>query len=105
MTKIILFLTTLFFSISSIASDFVLKSSAFSNQKKLPVEYTCDGENVSPQLSWTGAPKETKSFALILSDPDAPQTTFYHWILYNIPADTKELARGVEILPGDALIG
>jgi Raf kinase inhibitor-like YbhB/YbcL family protein len=52
----------------------------------IPVHHTCDGNNASPQLTWTGAPQETKSFALIMDDPDAPAGTFTHWVLFDIPA-------------------
>lgn len=58
------------------------------------MEYSVDGENVSPPLAWTDAPVGTKSFALICHDPDAGQ--FIHWIAWNIPADCKGLARGVK---------
>ncbi|OAI49141.1 hypothetical protein AYO45_03290 [Gammaproteobacteria bacterium SCGC AG-212-F23] len=103
--RILILFAGLFFSIASFADDFVLKSSAFSDNAKLPAAYTCDGENVSPELSWTNTPNGTKSFTLVLTDPDAPQGTFYHWILYNIPSDTQSLARSIEILPGDTLLG
>ena len=57
-------------------------------------EFTCDGSNISPELHWQDAPAETKSFALVLSDPDAPGGTFYHWLVYNIPAATTNIAQG-----------
>jgi Raf kinase inhibitor-like YbhB/YbcL family protein len=56
--------------------------------------YTCDGANVSPPLSWTRAPAGTKSFALMLDDPNAPSGTFTHWITYDIPAGTAGLGEG-----------
>jgi Raf kinase inhibitor-like YbhB/YbcL family protein len=58
---------------------------------EFPKRETCDGQNTSPQLAWSGAPPATKSFALILDDPDAPGGTFTHWIAWNIPAGTHEL--------------
>lgn len=73
----------------------VLKSSAFAHQGAIPSKYTCDGEDISPPLEWSGAPADTKSFALIVDDPDAPIGTFNHWILFNIPAGVNQLAEGI----------
>ena len=62
-----------------------LTSSAFSHGEAIPMRYTCEGEDISPEFSWKGAPKETKSFVLILHDPDAPRANgFTHWVVYNI---------------------
>jgi len=72
-----------------------LSSTAFSNGGDIPVKYTCDGNDVSPALSWSNAPTDTKSFALIMDDPDAPSGTFTHWVLYAIPANTQQLPEGV----------
>ena len=58
---------------------------------EFPKRETCDGQNTSPQLGWSGAPPATKSFALILDDPDAPGGTFTHWVVWNLPAGTHEL--------------
>jgi Raf kinase inhibitor-like YbhB/YbcL family protein len=74
-------------------AEFTVKSPAFKNNERLPVEYSTDGENVSPEITWEGTPAGTKSFALICHDPDAGQ--FIHWIAWNIPADCKGLPRGV----------
>jgi Raf kinase inhibitor-like YbhB/YbcL family protein len=62
---------------------------------KFPKQYTCDGSDTSPQLSWPSPPAGTKSFALIMTDPDAPGGTFVHWVLYDIPAATRELPAGI----------
>ena len=70
-------------------------SSAFEEGGMIPKEFTCDGDNVSPELSWTGAPAETQSFALICDDPDAPAGIWVHWVIYNIPASEKGLHEGV----------
>jgi Raf kinase inhibitor-like YbhB/YbcL family protein len=64
----------------------------------IPSKYTCDGEDISPPLQWDGAPDGTKSIALICDDPDAPMGTFVHWVLYNLPEETKELT---ENMPAD----
>lgn len=63
--------------------------------KPIPKKFTCESEDVSPALNWSGAPEGTKSFALIMQDPDAPVGTFVHWVLYNIPADASGLPEGV----------
>jgi Raf kinase inhibitor-like YbhB/YbcL family protein len=69
-----------------------LLSSAFRAGEKIPVRYTCEGENVSPEISWMSAPANTKTFALILHDPDAAWPGgFTHWVLYNIPAARDHL--------------
>lgn len=74
---------------------FTLTSSAFENEQPIPAVYTCDGEDFSPELNWEGAPEGTKSFALIMDDPDAPVGTWVHWVIYNIPADTTQLAENI----------
>jgi len=72
-----------------------LQSSAFPDGGQIPVSFTCDGANVSPPLSWTGVPQNTKSFALICDDPDAPVGTWVHWLVYEIPADVTRLPEHV----------
>ncbi|HVZ15935.1 MAG TPA: YbhB/YbcL family Raf kinase inhibitor-like protein [Terriglobales bacterium] len=69
-----------------------LTSAMFQQEGRIPAPFTCDGQNVSPELSWRDAPAETKFFALILHDPDAPKDDgFTHWVLYNIPSDVAAL--------------
>lgn len=69
-----------------------VKSSAFSNNEPIPKQFTGDGQDISPPLSWTGLPKETAELALILDDPDAPTAEpWVHWVLYKIPAATDRL--------------
>lgn len=74
---------------------FELKSDAFSQNSPIPAKYTCQGEDTSPPLSWSGAPEGTKSFALISDDPDAPMGTWVHWLIYDIPAEVNQLPQGV----------
>jgi Raf kinase inhibitor-like YbhB/YbcL family protein len=74
---------------------FILTSSAFKSGEAIPLEYTCDGDNVSPPLAWADAPAGTQSLALIVRDPDAPGGTFIHWVAYNIPPTTRALAKSV----------
>lgn len=69
----------------------VLTSSAFKPDERIPTKYTCDGDDVSPPLSWQGTPPEAQSLVLIFDDPDAPNGMFSHWVLYNLPADMTSL--------------
>ena len=80
-------------------------STAFGEGAMIPKKYTCDDQNVSPQIAWTGVPAGTKSIALICDDPDAPVGDWVHWVVYNMPAATKELAEGVRTLPAGSKQG
>jgi Raf kinase inhibitor-like YbhB/YbcL family protein len=73
-----------------------ITSPAFAHEDTIPIQFTCDGEDVSPPLAWSGAPVETKAYVLICEDPDAPGGTWDHWILYNIPAEVTALPAGQE---------
>lgn len=73
-----------------------LTSSSFQGNQ-IPLKFTCDGAESSPQLAWSEPPAGTKSFVLIVADPDAPHRTFVHWVLYDLPAETRALSEG---LPG-----
>ena len=79
---------------TSNAAQFKLSSPAFQDSGLIPRKFTCQGDNISPELNWSAAPAGTKSFALIMDDPDAPGGTFTHWVLFDIPAATKQLAEG-----------
>ena len=79
---------------------FALWSPAFSHGGEIPRIYTCEGRDVSPPLSWSGAPDGTKSFALVVDDPDAPdprapRMTWVHWVLYDLPSTIRKLPEGV----------
>lgn len=74
---------------------FSLTSPAFEHEGSIPVRFTCDGEDVSPALSWSEAPEETETFALVVDDPDAPGGTFVHWVLYRVPGHFSELPEEV----------
>jgi Raf kinase inhibitor-like YbhB/YbcL family protein len=79
-----------------IGSHMKLTSLAFSHGGSIPQQFTCEGQNISPALFWSDAPKETKSFALILHDPDAPRKDgFVHWLVYNIPSNVNQIAENV----------
>lgn len=78
-----------------------LASTAFDAGGIIPAIFTCDGDDISPPLSWTDVPKSAKSLALIVDDPDAPdptapQRTWVHWVLYNIPPDAGGLEEGLQ---------
>jgi len=75
--------------------EFVLMSTAFQDGEDIPVKYTCAGEDISPQLAWSGTPEGTEMFVLIVDDPDARLGVFTHWVIYNIPADVFELGEGI----------
>jgi Raf kinase inhibitor-like YbhB/YbcL family protein len=72
-------------------SKLALASDAFSEGKPIPVQYTCDGENLAPALHWSDPPSHTKSFALVIDDPDAPGGTFRHWGVYDIPPSARSI--------------
>ena len=97
-----LFFYTVFFIVSLLVassgsagekgpSSFALNSSAFQNGGEIGRKYTCDGEDVSPALTWSNIPPGTKSLALIADDPDAPGGTWVHWVIYDIPHEVNEL--------------
>lgn len=81
------------------AMGFKLSSTAFAEGDPIPQKYSCDGEDSSPPMQWTDPPEGTMSFTLIADDPDAPVGTWVHWVLYNLPADTRSLP---EAFPSDA---
>jgi Raf kinase inhibitor-like YbhB/YbcL family protein len=69
-----------------------LNSSAYQHGEAIPSKFTCEGKDVSPEFSWRDAPAETRSFALVLHDPDAPRPGgFTHWVVYNIPANAGHI--------------
>jgi Raf kinase inhibitor-like YbhB/YbcL family protein len=87
---------------------FDIQSEVFDHEDAIPARYTCDGDDISPPLSWADPPDGTESFALISDDPDAPAGTWVHWVVYNLPADTRSLAPGImgdADLPGEAQHG
>jgi Raf kinase inhibitor-like YbhB/YbcL family protein len=88
-------------------TSFVISSTAFTSGASIPVQYTCDGTDISPPLQWSGAPEGTQSFALIVDDPDAPGGTFVHWVLFDMPATTTALAEAASpgALPAGSLEG
>ena len=74
--------------------SFSIRSSAFSDGQAIPPRYSRDGGNISPRIEWFDAPPGTRSYLLVVEDPDAPRGTFRHWAAYNIPARNHALAEG-----------
>jgi len=94
------------------AMAMTLTSPAFSHEGSIPARFTCDGDDISPALQWSGAPAGTRSFVLIVDDPDAPdpaapRMTWVHWVLYNLPPNATGLAENVSAkdLPQGTLQG
>ncbi len=87
------------------ATNLKLISPAFEDGKLIPAKYTCSGANITPPLSWSGSPEQTKSFALIMDDPDAPMGTWVHWVVYNIPGTVTNLAEKKKPAEVNALEG
>jgi len=80
---------------------FALSSTAFSQNGSIPTVFTCEGNDISPPLEWSGIPPGTKSLALVVADPDAPdpkapKRTWTHWVLFNVPPATSSLPEGVK---------
>ena len=76
--------------------SFSLTSEAFTDGESIPARFTCDGDDVSPALSWQGGPDGAQSFALIMDDPDAPGGTYTHWVIFNIRSQVNALPEGIE---------
>ena len=109
---VILFVASLIILWGNAAMAMTLKSPAFQQNGHIPSKYTCEGEDVSPPLAWEGAPNGAKSLVLIIDDPDAPdpkapKMVWVHWVVYNMPPDTKSLPEnaGKARLPQGALLG
>ena len=90
----------------------IIESSSFTQDRMIPARYTCDGPDVSPSLAWSGVPAGAKNLVLIVDDPDAPdpaapQMTWVHWVLYNIPTDAKTVVEVIAAkdLPPGTLLG
>lgn len=94
MRILMIIISAIFFAVNVKAAEFEIRSTGFNSQGRIPVVYTCDGKNISPQLHWINAPSNSQSFALIFSCPDCILGTNYLWVLYNIPKTTTELSEG-----------
>lgn len=87
----LVFLLCSFSVVKAEDSPMKISSPAFKEGDSIPVEYTCDGRNISPELDWQNVPAGTKSLALIVEDPDAPSGTWVHWVVDNIPPESHSL--------------
>ena len=90
--------------------EMTITSTAFANNAPIPAQYTCEGRDISPPLAWSGVPASARSLVLIVDDPDAPdpaapRMTWVHWLLYNLPADSRGLPEAVRALPAGTLEG
>jgi Raf kinase inhibitor-like YbhB/YbcL family protein len=111
-SQLVLFSIIISANVEGVNTIMQLTSPSFENQKLIAKKFTCDGEDISPALEWSGVPEGSKSFALIVDDPDAPdpanpRMTWVHRVLYNIPATVSSLPEGVkdEDLPKGTLQG
>ncbi|MGD8985756.1 MAG: YbhB/YbcL family Raf kinase inhibitor-like protein [Desulfobacteraceae bacterium] len=98
--QVLLFSFFVFATGEGVKKTMKLESPNFENQGDIPKKFTCDGADISPALAWSDVPEGTKSFALIVDDPDAPdpanpRMTWVHWVLYNIPTTARSLPEGV----------
>ena len=85
-----------------------VRSTAFEPGGRIPKRHTCEAEDLSPPLAWESIPPETKAFALVCDDPDAPGKAWVHWVLYDLPADARSLVEGLpsmDTLPDGAKQG
>jgi Raf kinase inhibitor-like YbhB/YbcL family protein len=78
-------------------ASITVTSTAFATNGPIPVDYTCDGADRSPPLTWSAAPSGTKSIAVLVDDPDAPGGDFVHWVAFNLPATMTSLAEGSDV--------
>jgi hypothetical protein len=74
-----------------------IMSDAFENGERIPERFTCEGEDLSPPLNWSGVPDEAETLVLICDDPDAPDGTWSHWVVYNLPTAPNELESGATL--------
>lgn len=99
-----IFLTVLLLLGAESANSFSLESTAFPSQGWIPTRYTCDGNDIAPTLSWKDAPQDTRSYVLIVDDADAPNGTWIHWLVFNIPKNITQIQEQ-KSLPTEALTG
>ena len=92
----VLSITGIVFTQGGLAMGMELNSSALEEGKPIPRKYTCDGPDLSLPLTWSGVPEGTQSLALIADDPDAPVGTWVHWVIYDMPKDTRSLSEGIQ---------
>lgn len=86
-------------------SSITVTSKAFASNAAIPVEYTCDGRDLLPQITWSAPPEGTKSLALVVEDPDVTSGIFTHHLVYNLPADATSVTDGTDLGAIGALVG
>lgn len=92
----------------TVMKKFTVTSTAFVHESYIPARYSYEGEDISPELSWSGVPEKTQSYVIACLDPDAPPGTWVHWVLYDLPGDTLGLEENLaknEVLPNGAKQG
>lgn len=99
-----LFLFLLILIVTFNVDAFTLTSSAFQNNGNIPAEYTCDGKNSLPPLSWRDFPTATQSFVITLTDSDAPTGVWTHWVIYNIPANINSVSGQTSSMPSGSVV-
>ena len=99
----LIFLTASVSTTKDVPGRLELKTTAFRPGGTIPTQFTCSGKDISPALSWDEVPPQTRSFVLIVDDPDAPAGTWVHWVVYNLPAAARQLPERVP--HGDAIAG
>jgi Raf kinase inhibitor-like YbhB/YbcL family protein len=87
------------------AASMTVTSRSFVARGPIPIDYTCGGKNVSPQLAWSAPPPGTRSLTVLVDDPDASHTNFTHWLVFNIPPDVTQLAEAVDLAAVHATVG
>ncbi|MBI2786029.1 MAG: YbhB/YbcL family Raf kinase inhibitor-like protein [Legionella longbeachae] len=100
--SLFLLLSLSVFHSNSFAAHLTIESPAFKKNSMIPAQYTCDGKDESPPLTWRNIPKNTQSLTLIIEDPDAPDEAWNHWILFNIAPTMNKLDAGSPVPPGAA---
>ena len=100
--KILLILSLVGSCLSSYALQ--LSSPAFKDNSPMPAVYACDDKNISPPLQWDNPPAGTKTYALVVNDPDAPTGNWYHWIVFNIPATTRAFIENIQTYPTNTVV-
>jgi Raf kinase inhibitor-like YbhB/YbcL family protein len=86
-------------------ASITVTSKSFPPNGHIPVDYTCDGKDISPQLTWSSPPPATKSLVVVVDDPDAPSGVFTHWVTFNLPADSLQLAEALDPATLGARVG
>lgn len=102
--KFLLLCVGLFFLQNTVLA-LTLTSNAFKNNLSIPALYTCEGKDVSPELSWSDVPANTKSFALIVTDIDAPVAVFDHWVIFNLPAHLRHIKENQQDFSVGVMLG